>query len=87
MQLGVKTGMVRSRFNCISGIDAFKQEFKKISSDNDPSEVLREWFVQRYIKAEFSNSLSKEDKDKWENKYNESFMQSVNDSLIEGRKC
>jgi hypothetical protein len=84
MQLGVRTGMVRSKFNCISGIDAFKQEFPKISRDNDPNAVLSEWFVQRYIKAEFIKSLPKEDRDKWVAKYKKTFMQSVSDSLIEG---
>ena len=83
MQLGVKTGMVRSRYNCKSGIDAFKQEFKKISSKNDSKEVLNEWFVRHYIKAEFSKNLSTEDSDRWFTKYNKTFMQSVNDSLIE----
>ena len=86
MQLGVKTGMVRSRFNCISGIDAFKQEFKKISSENDPNDVLNEWFVQHYLKAEFSKNLSSEDRGAWMKKYGKSFKQSVNDTLIEGMK-
>ena len=85
MQLGVKTGMVRSKFNCISGNDAFKQSFKKIAGENNPADVLNEWFVQYYIRAEFTKSFSKEDQDKWIAKYNKTFEQSVNDSLIEGR--
>ena len=87
MQLGVKTGMVRSKSNCISGIDAFKQKFPKISGDNDPNAVLSEWFVQVYIGAEFNKSLSKEDRDKWLARYNKTFMQSVKDNLIEGTKA
>ena len=78
--------MVRSKFNCIAGIDAFKQNFKKISIDNDPNEVLSEWFVEHYITAEFSKNLSSEDRVKWMKKYSKTFMQSVNDSLIEGTK-
>ena len=86
MQRGVRTGMVRSKYNCISGIDAFKQKFKKISTNNDSREVLNEWFVRHYIKAEFSKNLSTEDRDRWFAKYNKTFIQSVNDSLIEGMK-
>ena len=84
MQLGIRTGMVRSKFNCIAGINAFKQYYKKISSDNNPNEVLSEWFVEHYITAEFSKDLSAEDRRKWIKKYRKTFMQSVNDSLIEG---
>lgn len=85
MQLGVKTGMVRSKFNCKSGIDAFKQSFKKISSENNPREVLSEWFVKYYIEAEFTKNLTDAHRSEWKKKYEKSFEQSVNDSLVEGR--
>ena len=85
MQLGVKTGMVRSVHNCKSGIDAFKEDFSKIARDNDPNDVLSEWFVKLYLRADFSKSLSKGDRDEWMDKYKKSFEQSVNDSLVEGR--
>ena len=84
MQLGVKTGMVRAKFNCLAGNDAFKQNFKKMASENDPNDVLKEWFAENYISEEFTKSLSQEDQNRWIAKYKKSFNESVNESLIEG---
>ncbi|XP_046857376.1 uncharacterized protein LOC124450775 isoform X2 [Xenia sp. Carnegie-2017] len=84
MQLGVRTGMVRSKFNCIAGINAFKQIFKKISSKNNASEVVNEWFVDVYTKEKFIENLSTTDREKWMVTYKKDFTQSVKESLIEG---
>ncbi|XP_046857657.1 uncharacterized protein LOC124451071 isoform X1 [Xenia sp. Carnegie-2017] len=85
MQLGVRTGMVRSKFNCIAGINAFKQIFKKISSKNNASEVVNEWFVDVYTKEKFIKNLSTKDREKWMVTYKKNFTQSVKESLIEGK--
>ena len=84
MQLGVKTGMVRAKLNCLAGNDAFTQNFKKISSENDPNDVLKEWFVKHYLSKKFTKSLSQEDQNRWIAKYKKFFNESVNESLIEG---
>lgn len=87
MELGVKTGMVRSKFNCIAGLDAFKQNFKKISSEMNATDVLKEWFVKRYLKEDFAKNVSQSDRDNWMRKYKKSFNESVRDSLVKGMGC
>ena len=87
MQLGVKTGMVRPMTVFHAAIFTFKQRFSKIAKEYDPNAVLSESFAENYLKAEFSDSLSKDVMVKWEIKYNKTFVASVNESLVQGNIC
>ena len=79
--------MVRPMSVFRAAIFTFKQRFSKIAKEYDPNAVLSESFVENYLKAEFSESLSKDDMKKWETKYNKTFMASVNESLVQGNTC
>ena len=76
--------MVRSKFTCQSGLDAFKQEFKEISKQNNPNDVLKEWFVKIYIQEDFTNKIPAADQQTWFKKNKKSTSSSISEALVEG---
>ena len=86
LKTGIRAGMVRSIFTCKSGLDAFKQEFKEVSKENNPEDILKEWFVKNYINEAFLKNVSKADREAWSKKHHKDIETSINETLIKGEK-
>ena len=84
IKLGVKVGMVRSVFVCRSGLNALKEEFKKIAKRNDPKDVVRESFVEKLRNETFLKEISKSEQLTWLAKKRKNMSQSLDEALIEG---
>lgn len=85
MQLGVMTGMVRSVHSCKSGLNAFKEQYKLATRDNDPTGILREPDVRNFRKVSYIKSLSHDDKKKWLERKGKSVSASIDEALVEGQ--
>ncbi|XP_028402716.1 uncharacterized protein LOC114525533 [Dendronephthya gigantea] len=84
VQLGVKTGMVRSAFNCKAGLDAFKARYKEITKENDPKGILDESFVVGFRHGLYIKDLSDEDHEEWMKMKGKSISASIDEALVEG---
>ena len=85
MKLGVKAGMVRSELACRSGLDAFEIQFKQTSKQNNPKDILKEWFVENYLKPSFIRNIQKADQESWFKSKRKNISTSIRDALIEGQ--
>ena len=85
MQLGIKTGMVRSIEDCRAGVDAIKSEVsKKMSQTNKSESVLEEWYMLKFQTPAFYDHLSKEDHELWVENKGKNPLESVQEALIKG---
>lgn len=84
MRLGVKSGMVRSVYNCKSGLNAFKQHFKKTTKDNNPNDILEEPHVKRYREELYIEALSDDDTREWLRMKGKTVSASIDEALVEG---
>jgi hypothetical protein len=85
MDLGVKAGMVRSVYNCKSGLDAFKEMYEKIAKENKPEDILKEGFLAHFSKDLFTRSLSNEDRLQWMKMKGKEVSASIDEALVEGQ--
>jgi succinyl-CoA synthetase beta subunit len=85
MRLGVKSGMVRSVYNCKSGLNAFKQHFKKTTKDNNPNDILEEPHVKRYREELYIEALSDDDTREWLRMKGKTVSASIDEALVEGQ--
>ena len=77
--------MVRATRDCVSGVDALKEKFRKISLANDSSGVLQEWFAKLYITDSFVQKLEEGVDDKWKaNHGGKNVTESVESALVDG---
>lgn len=83
VQLGVKSGMVRTVIDCQAGVDALKEKYRNLSLANSAEGVLTEWFAKSYLNANYLVNLSKGVDDKWTKDHN---GKNVNASLKEALK-
>lgn len=83
VQLGVKSGMVRTVIDCQAGVDALKEKYRNLSLANSAEGVLTEWFAKRYLNANYLVNLSKGVDDKWTKHHN---GKNANASLKEALK-
>ena len=84
MKLGIKVGMVRSESSCRAGLDAFAHKFKKISKQNNPKDILDEWFVEHFRNASFIEIIPKAEKQSWLDSKGETMLESIDNVLVEG---
>ncbi|XP_031569347.1 uncharacterized protein LOC116303878, partial [Actinia tenebrosa] len=83
--LGVTTGMIRTKIDCIAGVDALKQAFLKISLANDSIGVLQEWFTKLYLQKKYLSKLENGVEDSWANKHpGRNISTSIREALIYG---
>ncbi len=85
MEMGVKAGMVRSIYNCKSGLDAFKVPFKKTTKDNNPKDILKERFVLHFREESYTKALSDEDRIEWLKMKGKNVFTSIDEALVEGQ--
>lgn len=83
VQLGVKSGMVRTVVDCQAGVDALKEKYRQLSLANKAEGVLKEWFAKSYLEAKYLVNLSKGVDDKWAKDHS---GKNVNVSLKEALK-
>ena len=85
MQLGVRSGMVRSTEDCRSGVDAIKDRFKKLSQANRPEAILKEWYTIMFQTQEYYNNIAVNESELWKKKKTKTPLESVQEALIAGR--
>ena len=84
MELGVRSGMVRSVYSCKSGLNAFKENYKLATRDNNPTGILQEPNVQIFREVSFIKSLSHDDKKIWLERKGKTVSTSIDEALVEG---
>lgn len=85
VQLGVKSGMVRTVIDCQAGVDALKEKYRNLSLANNAEGVLKEWFAKSYLNADYLGKLSKGVDNKWTEDHNgKSVVASLKEALKEG---
>lgn len=83
VQLGVKSGMIRTVIDCLAGVNALKEKYRELSLANNAEGVLEEWFAKGYLNADYLAKLTKGVDDKWTKDHN---GKNVNASLKEALK-
>ena len=76
--------MVRSIEDCKSGIDALKQEYKHLTSTNDPESVLDEWYTELFLENDFFAYVPDKDLQLWIKTYKKTALTSIKEALVEG---
>ncbi|KAL9980551.1 hypothetical protein ACROYT_G009153 [Oculina patagonica] len=85
VQLGVKSGMIRTVIDCQAGVDALKESYRQLSLANKSEGVLKEWFAKSYLKEEYLANLADGVNDKWTKDHNgKNVNASLKEALQEG---
>ena len=85
VQLGVKSGMVRTVIDCQAGVDALKEKYRQLSLANNTEGVLKEWFAKGYLDAQYLQQLTSGVDDKWtEDHKGKNVNASLKEALKEG---
>lgn len=83
--LGITTGMVRTKIDCRAGVDALKQNYKKMSTANDAREILKEWFTANFQKEFYLSKLEDGVDELWKSKHaGKNVAESIKDALVKG---
>jgi len=82
MKLGITTGMVRTKIECLGGLNAMKQSYVKVS-DKGPNGVLSAWYVKSILNAKtFLKDLPDGVKDKWMKDKGKSVSETMRESVV-----
>ena len=85
VKTGVKSGFVRAKIDCRSGLDAFKANHKLIASRRSPPAVLDEWYASNYLRSDMVHRmLTKQVKDAWSAETGKTVNESLKDALVAG---
>lgn len=85
MQLGVKTGMVRSVETCKAGLNAFKSRYKEATKDENPENILEEMFARGFRHESYIQDLSLEARTQWLETKGKTVSASIDEALVEGQ--
>ena len=86
MGQGVQAGMVRSIYNCKSGLEAFKQKFRRTTKNNNPTAILEEPYLEAFLDESYIDHLSEKDKMDWWQRKGKHVSVSIEEALVEGQK-
>lgn len=85
VELGVKSGMVRTVVDCQAGVDALKESFKQISLAGKSEGIIKEWFASGYLNHLYLSKLAAGVNDQWsENHQGKNVTVSIREALEEG---
>ena len=84
IELGVKTGMVRTIEDCKSGVDALKEEYTRLTTTNKSESVLDEWYTESFQDDNFLDYVPAKDLQLWIKKHKKTALSSVKEALVEG---
>ena len=84
IDLGVKTGMVRSIEDCKSGVDALKEESTELAKTNKSESILDEWYTSSFLDGEFLDYVPEKDLQLWIKNNGKTALSSIKEALIEG---
>ncbi|KAM7443428.1 hypothetical protein ABFA07_007884 [Porites harrisoni] len=79
VQLGVKSGMIRTEIDCQAGVDALKESYRQLSLSGEAAGILAEWFAKSYLKTDYLAKLASGVDDKWTKGHN---GENVNASIV-----
>lgn len=83
VQLGVKSGMIRTVIDCQAGVDALKESYRQLSLSGKSDGILGEWFSKKYLNTKYLSELDKGVDEQWTKNHN---GKSVNASVVEALK-
>ncbi|KAJ7374134.1 hypothetical protein OS493_009471 [Desmophyllum pertusum] len=85
VQLGVKSGMIRTVIDCQAGVDALKESYRQLSLANTSEGVLNERFGKSYLNADYLANLEKGVDEKWAKDHSgKNVNASLKEALQEG---
>ncbi|EDO31412.1 predicted protein [Nematostella vectensis] len=83
--LGVKSGMVRTKIDCVAGVDALKERYRVLSLANNSKGVLDDWYTANFKRPEYYSELEEGVNDKWtKNHKGMNVSDSILDALVKG---
>ena len=83
VELGVKSGMIRTQIECQAGVDALKESYRQLSLAGKSDGILGEWFAKGYLDSKYLAKLGAEVDDQWTKNHNGN---NVNMSIVEALK-
>lgn len=83
VELGVKSGMIRTVIDCQAGVDALKESYRQLSLAGKADGILSEWFAKGYLKTSYLSKLGSGVDEEWTEKNN---GKNVNASIVEALK-
>ncbi|XP_068748355.1 uncharacterized protein [Montipora capricornis] len=85
VELGVKSGMVRTVIDCQAGVDALKESYRQLSLAGNSEGILREWFAKGYLNPLYLLHLDDGVDVEWRKQHHgKSVNMSIQEALKEG---
>ena len=81
LQRGVTSGMIRSRSECVEGIDCMKGKYRDLFTQKSPEAVLSWYRVHNRIEN-FARHVKPQDLSSWIEKYGKNMSDSLTNSVV-----